>query len=127
MTQGYYAGSHAAAIVYDVSNRESFDKVAFWMSEIQNAKTSSLQCQILIGNKCDLPERDVTAEEGEELAKQYDVPFMETSAKDSTNVEEMFTAMLEKLISSVKLSTAMEPAKVDLAQAVSIEGSKECC
>ena len=53
---------------------------------------------VLIGNKCDLvDQRDVTTEEGIQLAKQYNAPFFETSAKDGTNVYEAVEALVRKM------------------------------
>lgn len=54
--------------------------------------------KLLVGNKCDLEEkRQVTYEEGAELAKQFDVPFLEVSAKNTKNVEETFTTMASEI------------------------------
>ena len=46
--------------------------------------------KILVGNKCDLPNRTVTKEEGEALAAKYGIPFYEVSAKTKANVAEAF-------------------------------------
>jgi Fe2+ transport system protein B len=59
--------------------------------------------KILVGTKCDLESRrEVTSEEGKGLAKEYNIPFIETSAKEGTNVEEAFltiaTAVKDRLI-----------------------------
>lgn len=54
--------------------------------------------KLLIGNKCDLEEnRQVSFDEGQELAKNYDVPFLEVSAKNSTNIEQTFTLMASEI------------------------------
>ena len=51
-----------------------------------------------MGNKCDIEEeRQVTSEEGEELARQYNIPFLEVSAKSKANVEETFTTMASEI------------------------------
>ncbi len=63
------------------------------MQEIERFASKDVN-KLLVGNKCDLEEkREVAYEEGLELAKQYDVPFLEVSAKNATNVEETFTKM----------------------------------
>src|SRR5690349_20228011 len=55
-------------------------------------------CKILVGNKCDMEEsRKVSFEEGMELAKHYEIPFLETSAKNSVNVESSFTTMAKEI------------------------------
>ena len=79
--------------MYDVTNKESFDNVRQWMQEIEKFAASSVD-KLLVGNKCDLEEkREVAFDEGQELAKQFNVPFLEVSAKNSTNIEETFTKM----------------------------------
>ena len=55
-------------------------------------------CKILVGNKCDLEEnRKVSTEEGMELAKHFEIPFLETSAKNSVNVESSFVTMSKEI------------------------------
>ena len=93
LTSSYYRGAHGIIIVYDVTNKESFDNVRQWMQEIEKFAADSV-IKLLVGNKCDLEEkREVAFDEGQELAKQFNVPFLEVSAKNSTNIEETFTKM----------------------------------
>ena len=90
VTKSYFQSSHGFIVVYDITDKESFDKLNFWMEKIklngpQNVKT------ILVGNKCDLiNERQVSFEEGENFAKKWNIKFFEASAKDGTNVNELF-------------------------------------
>ena len=54
--------------------------------------------KLLVGNKCDLDDKRVVSfEEGAELAKHYDIPFLETSAKNSVNVEATFETMTKEI------------------------------
>ena len=67
----YYRGAHGVAVVYDITNRESFQKVSEWLSDVDKHCGEHTQ-RILIGNKNDLEtEREVLLIEGEELANQY--------------------------------------------------------
>lgn len=51
-------------------------------------------CKVLVGNKCDLEDkRKVSLQEGQELAKHYNIPYLETSAKSNICVEESFSTM----------------------------------
>lgn len=50
-------------------------------------------CKILVGNKNDKEEREVTTADGQELANQYSMPFLETSAKSAAGVQEAFETM----------------------------------
>jgi GTPase SAR1 family protein len=64
-----------------------------WIDSIRDSSIDSNPIDvILVGNKCDL-ERLVTKEEAEDLAKQFQIPYYETSAKDATNVEAAFMAL----------------------------------
>ena len=102
-------GAQGIIIVYDVTDRESFDNVRQWMHEIERYKLFQLiychhrfanqgVCKILVGNKCDLEEnRKVSFEEGMELSKHYEIPFLETSAKNSVNVESSFITMSKEI------------------------------
>lgn len=71
------------------------------MQEIERFASKDVN-KLLVGNKCDLEEkREVAYEEGLELAKQYDVPFLEVSAKNATNVEETFTKMASDIFQKI--------------------------
>ena len=81
-------------LIYDISNKETFQSVRGWIESIHNLASETLSI-ILVGNKCDLEQkRQVTKLEGEEKAKEYNIPFFETSCKDGINIFETF----EKII-----------------------------
>lgn len=66
-------------------------------------------CKILVGNKCDLEEsRKVSYEEGMELAKHYEIPFLETSAKNSVNVESSFMTMSKEIKTNIQNKASMQ-------------------
>ena len=76
-----------------MTDRDTFDNVKTWMHEIDKYATNGV-CKILVGNKSDLEDqRQVSFEEGQELAKQYEIPFLEASAKQSINVDTSFLTM----------------------------------
>jgi Ras-related protein Rab-1A len=93
ITANYYHGSHAIAIVYDITNRQSFENLRRWVSDVDRLGNSQV-CKIVIGNKADLEDkRAVRRDEGQAFADNLGVPFLETSAKTSFNVREMFNQM----------------------------------
>jgi Ras-related protein Rab-1A len=60
-------------------------------------------CKILVGNKCDMEEiRKVSTEEGAELARHFEIPFLETSAKNSINVEQSFITMSKEIKKNIQ-------------------------
>ena len=97
ITKSYYRGSNGIVVVYDITDRESFDQVQQWMNEIDQHASQDV-CRLLVGNKADLDDkRAVKTEEGENLARQFGIPFLETSAKQSLNVDNMFTTMAQAM------------------------------
>eukprot|EP00388_Colpodella_angusta_P003467 GDKJ01012220.1.p1 GENE.GDKJ01012220.1~~GDKJ01012220.1.p1 ORF type:complete len:215 (+),score=55.80 GDKJ01012220.1:23-667(+) len=101
ITCAYYRGAHGIIVVYDVTDRESFLNVKNWMSEIdKHAAPTTLR--LLVGNKVDLAsKKQVTTEEGQALAEEFGIPFMETSAKCSTNVTDAFRTMASQIMENL--------------------------
>ena len=79
-------------MVYDITDRGSFEHVKNWMADVDKfAKEGVLR--ILVGNKCDLDsKRQVSFENGKELADKYGIKFLETSAKETVNIDELFVS-----------------------------------
>ncbi|GAA5806598.1 GTP-binding protein [Helicostylum pulchrum] len=102
ITGAYYRGAVGALVVYDITRRNSFQNVSHWLKELRDHAESKIVI-MLVGNKVDLSEtsRAVTTEEGAALAEKDGFLFMETSALDSTNVdnafEKVFTTIFENL------------------------------
>ncbi len=89
----YVRNSSIVFIVYDVSNRSSFDNVSNWISFVKNIEKTTM---ILCGNKIDL-KRDVGTNEGEELAQREGLIFFECSAKTNENIKKMFFSSIAVL------------------------------
>ncbi|KVI07604.1 Small GTPase superfamily [Cynara cardunculus var. scolymus] len=115
-------GSGQLPIVYDVTDLESFNNVKQWLSEIDRYASENVN-KLLVGNKCDL------AESRAEFADEIGIPFMETSAKDATNVEQAFMAMsadIKNRMASQPGANSMRPPSVQLkGQPVGQKGG--CC
>eukprot|EP00746_Dinoflagellata_sp_MGD_P154223 gnl/MRDRNA2_/MRDRNA2_84703_c0_seq1.p1 gnl/MRDRNA2_/MRDRNA2_84703_c0~~gnl/MRDRNA2_/MRDRNA2_84703_c0_seq1.p1 ORF type:complete len:207 (-),score=53.20 gnl/MRDRNA2_/MRDRNA2_84703_c0_seq1:249-869(-) len=106
ITSSYYRGAHGIIIVYDCTDKESFNNVKHWMSEIDKYAADGVN-KLLVGNKCDLASKKVVAyDEAKELADSLGVRFMETSAKNAHNVEQAFNVMA----SEIKERVASQPA-----------------
>lgn len=85
-------------IIFDVTNQESFDHLEEWLQEI-DCHAQKNASKILVGNKCDLTEkRAVPYTVAKELADRLDIPLFETSAKDGTNVHEIFVAVSTEIL-----------------------------
>ncbi|XP_054269986.1 ras-related protein Rab-37 isoform X3 [Macrosteles quadrilineatus] len=98
VTHAYYRDAHALLLLYDVTNKTSFDNIRAWLGEIREYAQDDVVI-MLLGNKadCQSSERMIRKEDGERLAKEYSVTFMETSAKTGLNVELAFMAIAREL------------------------------
>jgi len=97
ITSAYYRGADGIIMVYDVTNAESFSHVADWLTEV-NRYASESTCKLLVGNKNDMENKQVTSESAKEYADSLGIPFLETSAKSAANIEEAFLTMAAELI-----------------------------
>jgi small GTP-binding protein len=86
VTRGYYRGSAGALLVFDITNRDSFESVGRWLQDIRDVARSDV-VTMLIGNKSDLAEnRAVSTEEADAFAKSHSMQYFETSAKSGDNL-----------------------------------------
>mmetsp|Transcript_45699 Transcript_45699/g.141264 ORF Transcript_45699/g.141264 Transcript_45699/m.141264 type:complete len:209 (+) Transcript_45699:46-672(+) len=109
ITSAYYRGADGIILVYDITDRESFNHIDDWLAEV-NRYVNESTCKILVGNKCDnTEERQVSTEEAKKKAEDLGIAFVETSAKDATNVEEAFQMMSAELIRKRESQGARAP------------------
>ena len=93
-----YKGRHLIIFVYAIDNKDSFDSIPNWVEDVVS-KVDKKTKFLLVGNKCDLEkERQVTEENAKQYATENNMEFMEVSAKDGTNIENMFNSSLQKLL-----------------------------
>jgi len=98
ITQSYYRGAHGVLIVYDVTNRESFQNVVQWLREVR-ALTPATVPVVLVANKCDLDsQRLVTAQEGRDLATELSCTYVEASAKSDVGVATAFHTLVDSCL-----------------------------
>jgi GTPase SAR1 family protein len=97
VTHSYYRDAHALLLLYDVTSYSSFENISAWLSEIKEFAHDDVII-MLIGNKIDKSQRVVSREAGERLARDYEVSFLETSAKTGQNVELAFMATAQALL-----------------------------
>ncbi|KAI7895098.1 ras family-domain-containing protein [Mucor mucedo] len=134
ITQSYYRGAAGALLVYDISRRETFEHVSTWLADVRKHANPHTTI-VLVGNKCDLESkaRQVTFEEGQQFAKENDIPlFIETSAKSAENVEEVFFKTAEDVYEKIKsgVFSPNETSGIRLGHtqsALSDEAQGGCC
>ena len=121
--------------MYDVTSVGSFSNLREWVLAVESHASDDVHT-ILVGNKSDRPDRMVESNQGEEYAKHHDMPFLETSAKNSHNIDSLFEqvartlqeAHAEKQLKNSTHSTGTSAggASVTLTQ-TSVKGGGKCC
>jgi len=120
ITSSYYRGAHGIIVVYDVTDQESFNNVKQWLHEIDRYACENVN-KLLVGNKSDLTsKRVVTYDNAKEFADNLGIEFLETSAKNATNVEQAFMTMAAQ----IKQRMASTPVAPGGKPGINIGGSK---
>ena len=88
----FYRGAQGAVVIFDVTNRETFNRATKWFKELNEFAEGNPKI-ILVGNKIDLPNRVISNEEATALAQKYNCNFLEVSALLGTNVNEIFNSL----------------------------------
>lgn len=97
ITSSYYRGAHGIIVVYDVTDQESYTNVKQWLQEIDRYASENVN-KLLVGNKSDLTTKKVVDNTtAKEFADSLGIPFLETSAKNATNVEQAFMTMAAEI------------------------------
>ena len=101
ITSSYCRGANGILLLYNITNRESFDSLNSWLTEIKKNANQNLSL-ILVGTNCDLEnERKVTYQEGKDFATKNGIKFIEVSAKNNINVKEAFDILLEDILNTL--------------------------
>jgi small GTP-binding protein len=139
LTKQYYKGSKGIILAYDVTDKNSFNSVSGWISNIkENADTNAEL--IIIGNKIDLVnEKKVSPEEASEIGSKYNVEVFEASAKTGENVEKSFFKLITNILENKELSegilkkeddrniTDKEPIKIQSNNRQNDKKKTGCC
>ncbi|CAG5113300.1 Oidioi.mRNA.OKI2018_I69.chr2.g7415.t1.cds [Oikopleura dioica] len=102
LVRSFYNGANGVVVVFDLSNRTSFEAIRRWMSEIR--ENCDEIPRILVGNKVDGP-RSVSQAEGEQIAAKYGLQYIETSAKTNLRIEETFEKLTDQIMIQRKPKT----------------------
>ncbi|OBZ73002.1 Ras-related protein Rab-18 [Grifola frondosa] len=103
ITSSYYRGAQGIILVYDVANRESFDALPRWYSELETYVSEAV-VKIIVGNKVDKEfSRQVAYSEGQHFAQRMNSLFIEASAKTAVGVREAFQEVVERILDTPEL------------------------
>ena len=101
ITNAYYRGAVGALLVYDIAKHMTYESVERWLKELRDHADGNIVV-MLVGNKCDLRHlRAVPTEEAQAFAEKNELIFIETSALDSTNVEDAFKSIVNEIFQLV--------------------------
>jgi len=102
----YYRGALGCLVVYDVTNKASFENLEIWFNEVQ---THCMKIPIiLVGNKIDLRSRKVPFKTAKEYAEKkskeigHKIPYLETSAKTGETIKKVFTDLVTMMVSDAE-------------------------
>ncbi|PRP86020.1 hypothetical protein PROFUN_05791 [Planoprotostelium fungivorum] len=98
VTEQYIKAGDGFLLVYSIEDRQSFDNILTFRDQILRVKDATRFPMLLVGNKCDLVNRSISTEEGVSLARSFECPVLETSAKEGTNIEEVFTVIAREVL-----------------------------
>jgi Ras-related protein Rab-1A len=131
ITSSYYRGAHGIIVVYDVTDQDTFSNVRQWLQEIDRYACEGVN-KLLVGNKSDLEgKRAVEYNAAKEFADQLGIPFLETSAKNATNVEQAFLTMAkqikDRMGAAQVANNQKSTVKVGAGQSVQQQQGGGCC
>ena len=102
ITRSYYKSSTCAFIVYDITDKKTFDDIHIWLQDCRDMCFKNILIY-LIGNKCDLADvRQVTYDEGKKFSDENNLVFFETSALNGKNIEEIFVQSATYLVNKLE-------------------------
>lgn len=107
ITKSYYRKTAGIILMFDVSKEESFDKLSYWLADIEKFKEPSAKV-LLIGNKSDLEKR-VSQSKIEQLCDVFKLNYLETSAKLNKNIDQIFIDIIRGIINSDNLNELVIP------------------
>ena len=104
----YYRNIAGAIIVFDVTERHSFERLRYWLRELKEENKNPGKL-VLVGNKIDLTPRVITTQEGEDFAKVYGIPYYEVSVKEKTNISLFYCDFIKSIYDSIDLKASELP------------------
>ena len=120
--RSFYRQAQGIVLVFDVTNRESYKSIESWITNINSLSSEGIP-KYLVANKIDMgDERKVSREEGEEIARQYEMEYIETSAKEDIGIKHL----IQRIIMDASLKAITRDDTIHLT-ARRTKGQLNCC
>lgn len=128
ITNAYFRGAMGIIIVYDVTDRNSFNNIKTWLKSVEQHCDYNIKI-ILLANKCDLENhRVVSTEEGKLIAMNNNILYFETSAKDNIEIENPIISLTKSIIiQKLERIKSFEPKNHVLLKQPTIKSKFNCC
>ncbi|EGC32269.1 Rab GTPase [Dictyostelium purpureum] len=121
LISSYYRGAHGIILTYDVTKRDTFENLNYWLNEVENFANRSNLVKLLVGNKIDKENREISREEGAEFAKKKAMLFIECSAKTKIGIQQAFEELAQKIIESPQNTQSSSSSSQQRQKTVKIE------
>ena len=128
ITPAYYRRALGALIVFDLTNKKSFENVEDWLKSLSDHGDPTVQ-KVLVGNKVDLPasKRKVSKEAATQLAQRHNMEYFEVSAKEDICVEKVFEWVTKKIAETHTLTGLPVRLQDRMSERNSENSSNKCC
>ena len=118
-----YRGAHGAAVVFDVGSWDSLVSIRQWVSMVRERCGNEIPI-ILVGNKTDSEPREVNFEIAENVSLEFNLFYIEVSAKTGVNIEETFSVLTEQLMQQRDLGSASSPSSSTPSTSASFQSAE---
>ena len=127
ITRQYYNGANGVILVFDISDKQSFEKINLWIKDLSDRIDLNNICLILIGNKTDLDDkREVSIEEAKKFAEKNNIEYFEISAINNIGIIEMMEYFIQKCYNNIKQKIDDDTIRLSKDN-VSYYTKKKCC
>ena len=124
ITSQIYKGADGIMLVYDVTEETSFIKIKDWMEQIITNIGGDEISIVLLGNKCDVEERAITKERGQEMANSLKVFYYETSALNGMGINDAFEGLTKEIMKKKNTNHEIRAISLDSSKN---QKKKKCC
>lgn len=128
LTPNFYRGAHGVIFVYDVTARKTFEKLNSWLDEVNAYADKPNIVKMLVGNKIDKDNREVSRHDGMLWARSHNTLFIEASAKTREEVGCAFEELVEKILQTPGLWDSNKTTKtINLESKTNKSAVSTCC